>query len=308
MRQMWVSDAAELLVSLRSHCGGWSYRSGLEAASEPTSFAILALRLFSETAVHDKVAITGARWVASIQNEDGSVGPWSKVRRPGWPTALAVLAWEATGGFESNRDAAIGWLLRCKGKTLSRGEDPSRIAGHDTSLVGWPWVVETHSWLEPTAYAVLALRGCGFGEHARVKEGLDLIRDRETSYGGWNYGNKAVFGRPLRSQPGPTGLALLALAATQTRDIAIENATGYLKNVLPTLKSSSSLAWAVLGLQAWGEKPEEADERLESAFEAFLSKPADPMKLALLMMASDKRTTELLGFCRSCIRRDTVGG
>ena len=39
-----------------------------------------------------------------------------------------------------------------------------------------------------------------------------MIIDRALPHGGWNYGNKVVFGHELRPQPGPTGMALLALA------------------------------------------------------------------------------------------------
>ena len=52
------------------------------------------------------------------------------------------------------------------------------MLGHDPTLTGWPWVGGTHSWVEPTSLAVLALRREGLGKHPRVEEGLKVIRDR----------------------------------------------------------------------------------------------------------------------------------
>ena len=101
---------------------------------------------------------------------------------------------------------------------------PERTVGHDTTLIGWPWVADTHSWLEPTAMTILALCRDGRADHPRVRAGLRLIRDRAIAAGGWNYGNNIAFGRDLRPQPAPTGLALLALARVDQRTGIVERA------------------------------------------------------------------------------------
>ena len=94
--------------------------------------------------------------------------------------------------------------------------------------------------------AVLALSRAGLAEHPRVQEGLRLIRDRAVRSGGWNYGNKAVFGRPLRPQPAPTGLALLTLAGIDERGgDRSRRAIGYLREALPGVRASASLGWGV---------------------------------------------------------------
>ena len=109
------------------------------------------------------------------------------------------------------------WLLDQGGVAIPNLAAPERTVGHDTAIVGWPWVADTHSWLEPTAVAILALRREGKVDHPRVREGLRLIRDRAIPTGGWNYGNNIAFGRDLRPQPAPTGIALLALAGIEGR-------------------------------------------------------------------------------------------
>jgi hypothetical protein len=45
----------------------------------------------------------------------------------------------------------------------------------------------------------------------RVADGRRLLRDRQCSDGGWNYGNPRMFGAELAGQAAPTGWALLAL-------------------------------------------------------------------------------------------------
>src|SRR5262249_52249430 len=168
---------------------------------------------------------------------------------------------------------AAGWLLDERGRTVDPADDPGHVAGHDTTLVGWPWVAGTHSWLEPTALAVLALGRAGLGAHPRVAEGLRLIRGRAVDAGGWNYGNKAVFGRALRAQPSPTGLALLALAGTGPRDAAVGRAVAYLARTLPGVRAPVSLGWGLLGLRAWGEAPAGAGDWLAAAYPSGAGRP-----------------------------------
>ncbi len=160
------------------------------------------------------------------------------------------------------------------------------MVGHNTSLVGWPWVPETHSWLEPTAFAILALSREGFGDHPRVQQGLDLILDRAIPGGGWNYGNRAVFGRTLRPQPGPTGIALLALAALGVSTPVIPAAIDYLLGTLPNVRAAASLGWGVLGLRAYHACPSVADSWLADALDRSLRRTDATLGLAVLLLAA----------------------
>src|SRR5207302_833204 len=75
----------------------------------------------------------------------------------------------------------------------------------------WPWAEGNFSWVEPTAWACLALRQAGYGDHARVQEGIRLLLDRTFDEGGLNYGIRYILGRRTEPIPGPTALMLLAL-------------------------------------------------------------------------------------------------
>ena len=95
----------------------------------------------------------------------------------------------------------------------------------------------------------------------------DLMLDRAIPGGGWNYGNNVVFGHVLRPHPGPTGIALMALAAAGAGDCpAVAPAIDYLRRTLPTIRAAASLGWGVLGLKAHGVCPPDADTWLAEAY------------------------------------------
>jgi len=287
----WKAAARAELLELRGNDHVWGYRKGAAAAAEPTALAALALLASGDDSAPSRIA---AEWLAKMQRSDGSVGI-GEGTLSGWMTPHAMQVWAAFPDYTASLHRGSRWLLGLKGLTLNPKEDPAQIAGHDTMLVGWPWVAETHSWLEPTAMAILALSRDGFAKHDRVIEGLAVIRNREIAYGGWNYGNKAVFGKALRPQPAPTGLALLALAGVDTQTRAISRAIDYLTKALPGVRACASLGWGLIGLQAWGVRPEASESWLLEAYTRVQGKPDAAPKLACLLLAASDRTLSLFG-------------
>src|SRR5207302_5660581 len=125
------------------------------------------------------------------------------------PTSLAVLAALAMPQNPLlDVERAVKWILETRGEALPQTPE----MGHNTTLVGWPWVEDTHSWIEPTAMHVLALKAAGRGDHPRTREAVRLLIDRLLVGGGCNYGNTVVMDQGLRPHLQPTGLAMLALA------------------------------------------------------------------------------------------------
>lgn len=278
----WTARAMDELRRNRSG-DGWGYQPGVPASSEPSALAAMAFAPAPE-------AMATAAWLARIQQADGSVGISQARSTPQWPTSLALLAWNAAGGHDDNRARATAWLLSNEGARYPRPpEDPQ---SHDSMLAGWPWVVHTHSWIEPTALAVLALRREKRADHPRVVEALRLVRDRALSTGGWNYGNTIVFHHETRPQPAPTGLALLALAGTGPADDTIDRGCTYLEKLLPSVRAPMSLAWGILGLSAWSRRPANADEWLAESFEGARSKDSFNLHAALLLLAGSARLAE----------------
>lgn len=169
-----------------------------------------------------------------------------------WPTSLAILAWQDSQSCREAQQQAVRFLLATTGLHFPRESDAP--TAHDTLIKGWPWVGDTHSWVEPTAIGIMALKTTGHGHHDRAKEAVRMVLDRQLPHGGWNYGNTHVFGRELHPMPESTGAALTSLTGLVERDAVRESLT-YLQHKVTSLRTPISLGWSLLGLAAWNESP-----------------------------------------------------
>jgi hypothetical protein len=273
--------------------GEWGYRSGTAGSAESTAMVCLAL---DACGVDPKRWAAGLGWLAKVQREDGRVPITAGMTSPAWTTGLAVLAWrgaQASRGFdyERNVEKAVGWLLGVKGMTLHSAS--AGMLGHDMALAGWPWVRDTHSWVEPTSYAVLALRAVGKADHPRTREAVRLLVDRTLPDGGWNYGNTRVFDKVLRPFPVTSGIALMALAG-ESSGKHIEQSIAYLERSLERVRSPLSLGWGLLGLTAWRARPGRADDWLAECATRTAKGQPNNLQDALLLLASVK-TSPFIG-------------
>jgi hypothetical protein len=229
--------------------GGVSDRGQGRFRIDSTAWAIIALSALKESSV------LIARCRARLRSEQGTDGRiWVSRENPDsfWPTALAVLAWQHAPDFADVQKRAVKFLLETTG--VHYRSKVNDVAGHDATLKGWPWVGNTHSWIEPTVLGVMALNAVGYGRHDRVQEALQMIRDRQLPHGGWNYGNTMVFGRELRPMPESTGAALTSLAG-QLEVKVVARSLDYLQGEVNGLRTPVSLGWALLGLAAWDMWP-----------------------------------------------------
>ncbi len=261
-----------------------------------------------------KAKSRGISWLLDQQNPDGSWGVTAEQRRPCWPTGWVVWTlWEAArldrmmgdsekpepdggrgaeSGFGDQRrmiaaaQRAIEWLLRTAGRPIKNADDDGRFVGHDTQLQGWPWVDTTHSWVEPTAMALLALRRVGRRDHPRYDEAVRLLLDRQLPNGGWNYGNTTVLGNTLRPHVQPTGLALWALAGEPDVRRRVDRSIDYLRRSIDERTATASLSYAMIGLAAFAAAPNDADDWLAQAAERTLAADAPPYQTALLLLAA----------------------
>lgn len=287
-----MSAALEIL---RHACvdSAWGYTNDGPPAAEPAAWASLASA--SKGIIPD--AEKPARWLQSIQASDGSVGVTASQNRPAWPTSLAILAWNyldrlsGRDQYRSSIDKALDWCLSTQGKTAERQSE----IGHDPSLRGWSWAAGTHSWLEPTAMFVMALKSAGHGNHPRTREAVRLLVDRLLPDGGCNYGNTMVLGQTLLAHVQPTGLAMMALAGEDVSDPRIGKSLELLEHSIGAETSIASLSFALMGLAAHSRLKRQAE-----VFRAGLSqRVASCYHAALVVLADNENVDWLLAEARA---------
>ena len=226
--------------------GGFGPRAGLPSEPEPTALATIAL---------DDAG--GRAWLGERQTSDGSILFEAAIVVNDSATALAAIAFDA--GVE--RERALDHLE----SALASSVRSTAALPHDASVHGWAWTEGTFGWVDPTARAVLALR-LFRPDAAAIDDGIGMLRDRETVGGGWNYGNRVVFGDDLWPYAQTTAVAVMAL---QRADEEVE-ARG-----LVTLRrlwreereGGLSVALATAALRLLGNEDAEASER--AMFDVF---------------------------------------
>lgn len=256
-----IQPCLEELTKLALPDGGWGYAPEQQAHLEPTCLALLALageRERFQTAVD-----AGLRSLEANRCPDGSYRLARGRPEAVWPTALVLFTRTVLGTmFEELRPTELA-LLAVRGITVN---DPveADLQDIDIKLVGWPWGEGNFSWVEPTAWACLALRRGGHGSHPRVQEGLRLLLDRAFDEGGINYGNRRIYGRITEPVVGPTALMLLAVQGlSQPR---IDAALNYLEK--QATDDLEHLCWAKLALHVHGRETKWLDELILEAGKA----------------------------------------
>jgi uncharacterized protein (DUF362 family) len=206
-----VRDLVPYLNTLASQAhaeGGWGYAPVQPAHLEPTCVALLALS--SERERFASVIEQARAALKKCAEPDGSYRLTRGREEAVWPTALVLFVQTVFNDPEEERLRTASRLLALRGRVPDKSQ-AVEIHDIDTDIVGWPWAEGNFSWAEPTAWACLALRKAGHGQHPHVEEGLRMLLDRTFDDGGVNYGNRLILGRRTEPIPGPTALALLAL-------------------------------------------------------------------------------------------------
>jgi len=297
----WVDQTLDEL-SQSAKSGAIGYVAGGHPAAEPTALVALAFVAHSRL----EAARQAADALAAMQQQSGEVAVRAGEPSPGWTTSLAAIAWTAIdrAAFADRTSAAVAWLLANRGQPVPQSD----MFGHNTELVGWAYAEQTHSWIPPTAFAILALKAAGKGAdpaaregiaaladkkdveavtaESAIREGIAVLIDRQLPGGGLNYGNTYVLGQLLRPHVEPTGIALLALAGETNASGATVKSVAWLRRSIGPETTPLSLGWALLGLRAHSAFPPQADEWLEAAATKVQSRDRSPHKLALLALAA----------------------
>lgn len=237
---------AQLISSLhrqRNADGGWPYYAGRKSRLEPTSWAALA----TGSAV---ISTPLGTW----QQADGFlVEPATGEVNIAF-NALAILCANAPGGASSAMfDNVIKALVESRGVAVAQHPQ----ARQDSSLRAWSWTTGAFSWVEPTAWALLALKrwaAPSAAVSARIATGEHVMRDRACPGGGWNYGNPEVYGKALPGHVPPTAIGIMALQDRKTEPV-VGDAVAFIERRALLEGSTTALALSQLALSAVGRVP-----------------------------------------------------
>jgi hypothetical protein len=236
---MDLGAAHEALIAalgrLRNTDGGWPYLRGRKSRLEPTCWAVLGTGVPAASTPLSQWATTNGL-LADVAGSEPNFAF----------NALATMATAADGAHLA--EPILAALVAARGEVVPAS--PSiRV---DTSLAGWSWSNGTFSWVEPTAWCMLALKRSAADAPAkdvRIREAEKLMRDRACRGGGWNYGNSEVLGQGLAAYVPTTALGVLALQDRRDEPFVFE-AIGFLERHALSELSTTALALSVLALAA----------------------------------------------------------
>lgn len=234
-----IQSAQDFLTGAQIPGSGWGYRDDSpQAYPEPTCYSLLALADSSFTSPEP------LDWLSGLVTTDGKLY-LPNDDSPNWGTSLLIITLSRLNLLPIVREASINWLLEWKSQYVETGE----VVTLDGSLIGWPWISDTFSWVQPTSYAIFALKLAGLREHGRVKEAEALLFDRMCQGGGWNFGNPIILNRPIDPSLSETSIALFALQDVPEAADAIDKGVTLLEQDLPKLPSALALSLGILCLQ-----------------------------------------------------------
>ncbi len=281
-----ISSYLDILATQAHPAGGWGYVAGAEVQIEPTCLAMLALNLQPERFRVDLEK--GRKALAQCAAADGSYRLARARKEAVWPTAQVLFVQLALEYPREEIDRTALHVLRFRGRIP---EDPkaAELQDIDFQILGWAWAEENFPWVEPTAWASLALRRAGYGQHPRVQEGMRLILDRAQDQGGVNYGNRQIFDKLTDPIPGPTALMLIALQGQEDHP-RMQAAVEYLRKHAETTDDIEHLCWIKLALDVFGKQDNlgALDAKILSAYSSRTAiewLPGCPHRQALAVLA-----------------------
>ena len=231
--------------------GGWGYYAGKASRIEPTAWGLLALSAAGDLGP----AATHAAFLQRLQQPSGWLVEGANQPVNIGFNALTAFAWasEPTLASDGARAKLFGALVGSKGIRV-KTVDPN---GQDNSLQGWSWIDGTFSWVEPTAWGLLALKRARRadlnvdGAAARIDEAERLLINRMCRTGGWNFGNAAAMNQDLRAYVPTTALALLAMQDRNTEN-AVAKSVAFLETHWSEEVSAPAMGLSLLALAAFG--------------------------------------------------------
>ena len=250
-----MKSAQDFLITNQLQDSGWGYTAGTsQAYPEPTCYSLLALSNNPSFSTNKPLS-----WLSRLINQDGQLFlPQDDM--PNWTTALFIITSIRLDEMPDVRKASIEWLLEWKSQEVEN--DESDVTPVDSSLVGWSWISNTFSWVQPTSLAMIALKMGGLKTHERVTEGEALLLDRVCLDGGWNFGNPVVYDKKIEPSVMETALAIFALQNTPQAAEEIERGLAVIEQRATDMPSTLSLALGILSKNLFDQPTQKFTELL----------------------------------------------
>lgn len=298
-----VADRSHLVEHLQqrllSSAGatGWAYYTGKASSRiEPTAWALLALGSTwdASRAPWAEFARPHIAFLASLQSGDGLLSDTEPGLVNFTTVAVAALvlsqftAQVPPGVLAKLYDGLVG----VKGVKID-AFDPKQ----DNQLQGWPWLRDTFSWVEPTAWGLLALKRAdpslrSRATAARAQEAEKLLVNRTCVAGGWNYGNASALGQDLRAYVPTTALGLLAMQDRRSEP-NVEKSLRFLVQERLNEASAMALSLTSICLHVLGLPADDVDERLaEAAVQSDVRGHLQAMAMACYALSADRHSLE----------------
>ena len=251
-----------VLQDIQNSDGGWGYSASSESRVEPTCWALRVLK--SPAFDVDQHALVRAReFLLKNQTKDGYWTAAPEMQTANWVTSLACAVLSDEADAKSAVSAGLTWLCADYPldsswwmRYLRRLRRDRNVSEMNDTYRGWGWTPRTSSWVEPTAFALMALEECQASETSaalnRRELAVKLLYDRMCPGGGWNCGNPRVYGVAGQPLVLPTAWALLALRHYpdhESKNLSL----AWLREEVSKIESPASLAAATLCLEAYDE-------------------------------------------------------
>src|SRR6266545_7968 len=152
-----LTRALDFLAARQQADGGWSYAAGTQSFPEPTCYALLAL---ADAADKEQRETRALAWFTKHLTPSGALALEGDPNGfDNWGTILAFFTLRRLNLGAGLSERCLRHLLRARGNLLDA--ETSKTLKLDGSLRTWSWAMGTASWVEPTAYALIALKAHG---------------------------------------------------------------------------------------------------------------------------------------------------
>lgn len=254
-----------------SIANGWlpySFPYGKDPSCEATAWVAIALSQSKDTLASTKKAID---FLLNNQNQDGGWSTGPGIGESDWTTAAVTLSLRLAKSYQPQiiDDRSFNQAIKNAFHYLivSRVDSMfpvlrlmlflgAQTGGKQKFGKGWPWVKHGGAWIEPTAYALMALKLPGLPDdqltQIAVSHANDFILDHTCKGGGWNCGNYFSLGHYYQAHILPTAEVVLSLSDISNH-IKVKEGLNHLLASKGECLSPWTLSWQILALNAYGQ-------------------------------------------------------